>query len=481
LLLITDAPPKFHRHEVPATVNDTIDELVAVQISQLHMLVRERDYDRDYRKFHHRLKGKYFDLERVRGSDAFARLLPDIGEEISKTTIASRPSAPAGAAPPPSLPAEGGAPLPPAPRARALQAVQSTQAFALRDRYRLLLAIAAWTMAIAVCISLLILSGQHFYTRQAWAGLPEAGRALLGGVAAGLVGGTAGQLFFQATSGGLVWEVVSRVLGWSLLGGLIGGGLALVVPNLKGRRGLLGGTVGGFLGALGFLLVSLILGPFLGRWVGATILGFCIGLMVALAEQVFRRYWLEIAFGPREVRTVTLGAAAVSIGGDERRALVYVPGAPAITLRYRVEGDRVLCDDVLAERTVEALPGECREVGRVLVTLCSAAQARQTGYAFRLSNGRTLALTEGMPLTAEDLSGLEPQGADGAVALVSRRPNDPQTLVLRNRSRQTWAARAADGGRQAVGPGQGLELRADLQVEFGQVRGILLRAGRATS
>src|SRR5438552_14601006 len=102
--------------------------------------------------------------------------------------------------------------------------------------------------------------------------------------------------------------------------------------------------------------------------------------MIAWAELVFRRWWLEIAFSPHEVRTFTLGAAALAIGSDERQVAVCVPGGPPLTLRYRVEGDRVLCEDVVAAQTVEVQPGERRTVGRVSVTLCSAAHAKKIGF-----------------------------------------------------------------------------------------------------
>jgi hypothetical protein len=241
---------------------------------------------------------------------------------------------------------------------------------------------------------------------------------------------------------------------------------------------LLGGVVGGAVGALGFLLVS-GLGGTPGRLFGAAIVGFCIGLMVALAEQLFRRWWLEVAFGAREVRTVTLGTAAISIGGDERVASIYVPGSPGVALRYRVHGESVLCEDASTGQTLEIQPGDRRALGRVSVTLCSPASARQVGLALRLSNGKALLLGVGMPLTAEDLPGLQPQGADGVVALVSARPSAPRSLLLRNRSKQTWTALGLDGVSRTIEPGLGAELTPGLQLFFGQLSGVLAPADQA--
>jgi hypothetical protein len=268
------------------------------------------------------------------------------------------------------------------------------------------------------------------------------------------------------------------LLGWGLLGGLIGGGMSFCVPNLKWWRGLAGGLLGGVLGAAAFVLVSLAAGAFLGRWVGAGILGFFIGLMVALSEVAFRRYWLEIAFSPREVRTVTLGSAMVSLGGDDRRVAIAVPGAPPIALRYWMDGTRVLCQEVVKEWTGEVLPGDRKTLGKVVVTLCSAAHGLQAGYTLQLSNGASFRLVEGLPLTAEDLPGLQAQGADGVVALVSSRPKDPAALLLRNRSKQAWVASGPQGCRQVIEPGRGLELSAAGSIAFGQLQGTLRRDAR---
>jgi Mg-chelatase subunit ChlD len=483
ILLITDAEPKIHPGEVPSTIEDTIGLLRKNPPTQLHFVVRTMHYDKDYKKFHDALrdqvKGSLFDIDAAR-SKGFASLLPTLSTTISKSLIAKAPEAPVGKGEPPPLPeASSTGDLPPQTAVPSLQAVQSTRRYRAEDSGQVVLVSGLWTLSVAGCIALLILAGQYFYTKQAWPGIPEGARALGGGILAGVVGGVVGQLWFFATPGGAVWNAVTRVSSWALLGGLMGLGMSFVIPNLKWTRGLLGGVIGGICGALGFLLIDLALGELLGRWIGALILGFFIGLMVALAEQLFRRWWLEIAFGAREVRTVTLGTAPVSIGGDERRASVYVAGAPAVALRYRLHGESVLCQDMQTGQTLEVQPGDQRSLGKVTVKVCSPASARQVGLALRLSNGRSLLLGVGMPLTGEDLPGLQPQAADGVVALVSARPSAPRSLLLRNRSRQTWTVVGRDGRPKTVEPGLGAELEAGLRVRFGHLTGVLEPADRA--
>ena len=106
------------------------------------------------------------------------------------------------------------------------------------------------------------------------------------------------------------------------------------------------------------------------------------------------------------------------------------------------------------------------------MTVHSDASATPTGASLELMQVRQLNLLEGMPLTTEDLPGLEPQGSDGVVALVSRRPADPKALLLRNRSKQTWVV-TDQGGERTVNPGQSAELSARCQINFGQAKGTL--------
>lgn len=481
LVFITDASPKLHRGETPSTVPQTVDELANKGITQLHLVVRKYNLDYaplgsagSYKMLHDKFPGSFFDITRATGGNAFKDLLPKLSTAISKTIVAGGPkdvTAPKA----PELPRDTAVGTPAKSEIPVVKAVQASGAYAKDDLGRLLVAVVVWTMVIAAAISMFIVAGQQFHTRQSLIELPQGLRAFLGGLPAGIAGGLVVQLIYQWVAGdSAVWVAFSRILGWSLLGALIGAVMAFFVPNLKWTRGALGGVVGGFLGVLAFIFADWLLGDLPGRLLGATILGFCIGFMVALAEVLFRRWWLEIAVSPREIRTVTLGGAPVTLGGDERRASFYVAGAPPVALRYRFHGETVLCDDATTGTTMEVPPGDRRMLGKVTITVCSPASTQTTGYALALYGGRTLHLQEGMPLTAEDLPGLLPQGQDGMVALVARPPSLAKgVFLLRNRSQQSWKLRKPDGTAQVVDPGRGVELGVGLQFNFGQVQGVI--------
>lgn len=196
-VLISDEPPKLHPNTVPKTVPDAIELMQGSKIQQVHLIVHKHHL-RQYSPFQKEFKGSYFDFQQVLRQDAFAGILPKLSEEIATTTIAAQPTLP-DAAPPPALPQATGGSLPPPTTVEAVKGVLSTQKYAAGPR--LVVAIAIWTGIVAAGISLFVLAGQTFYARQTWVPLPDALRVIAGGLAAGLIGGAAGQLFFQLTGG----------------------------------------------------------------------------------------------------------------------------------------------------------------------------------------------------------------------------------------------------------------------------------------
>ena len=517
LILITDDEPQTKGNSVlmPAALK----MLKENKIDQVHLIVKTKHLPK-YEALHKVAKGGFFDFETVskktKDNPGFVSLLPILSKEIVTTIGAPEPKATAPAQPeaaptPPPPPGEktpepraelgtnaprpvvpqppksgeasvieSAAPSspevedapPPVAALPEIQGVQSNQMYAAKDRLWLLIAVALWTAALAGGIALTLTVAQKRYLRQAWPSFGEAGKALGAGMAAGLLAGIIGQWFFESTSGSRVWSEISRLFAWAILGGMIGGGMGLIVPNLKWGRAVLGGCIGGLAGAVGFVLVSMLAGDLLGRWIGAALLGLAIGLMVALAEIAFRRYWLEVRIG-REVRTITLGPTVVAVGGDEKLVGVYIPNAPARALGYRVDRERVLCEDFSNGKIGDAPPGDLRTVASAKVKVCSAANAQTIGVNLQLIMAKDVALIEGMPLTSEDVPGLEAQGIDGIVALVSRRPNDPNVFLLRNRSKQPWIVTEASGNQRKVEPGLSIELTSRCEVNFGQVKGTL--------
>jgi MFS family permease len=270
-----------------------------------------------------------------------------------------------------------------------------------------------------------------------------------------------------------------QVAGWVLLGGLLGRGMGLFIPNLPGRRAAVAGTIGGLLGAMAFVAVSPSAGGLAGRFVGAFILGLLIGLMIALVEQWTREAWLEVRYGPRETRTVSLGAQPVSVG-SAAGCTIYAAGAPPVAARYTLTGGQVRYEDVAAGQSRPVRPGARQQVGALTLTVCGAAPAPAAvstaapparELVLRLSSGQTLPLRVGGRLSVQELRGLEAPAGDGVGAEVVRHPEEPGVLGLKNLSQRPWVATGAQGGRRPVEPGRSVRLAAGTRIDFGALEG----------
>ena len=386
LLLITDAGPKLPDKTI-RSVSEAAAVLRRYGIKQLHLVVPEHAR-RSYEPLQRVAPGEFFDLEQAaKGSSEFARILPQVSATIAKIAAQDRPPAPPAPvttkAAPPSLPppiAKTAVPPPPPSATPVIKAVQSGQEFSADSSGRLLLAIAVWTGIPAWGICLALMGGQSYYLKQSGLSASQWMQGTVGGLTAGLIGGLAGQLLFQSMGSDAHYDAAFRILGWSLLGSLVGIGMSFFVPNFRIDKGLLGGAAGGAAGAIGFLGAQSLLnglpgGDVLGRLVGALILGFFIGLMVAWIERAFRRLWLEVGYGGREVRTVTLGAEPVSIGSNAPRCTIYVRNAPEVAYRYWVAQGKVICEDVATRLTRVMTIGEKQLIGGAEVVVKSGKAA----------------------------------------------------------------------------------------------------------
>ncbi len=371
LVLITDAAPKTRGVSVQKTASTLGDK----KIDLLHLVINspgraqyqevqlgalgvpaEKGVDR----------GKEFDLAKTAGdSAAFTNvLLP----EMTKAIVAAAEAKPAAR---PELAKQEIV----KPELKTVKAVQSDQTYDRSSIGQLVLAVGAWTGSIAGLVCLFLLGGQTHYLR---GGLPSVGgivASLVGGIVAGAAGGAAGQGLFLLAPGNKELTIVFQVLSWALLGGLAGAGLSMFVPNLKTGYGLVGGALGGALGAGGYIVVTASAGAQLGRLAGGLALGLCIGLMVAVVETAFRRAWIEVRYGPREMVTVNLGAEPVKVGGDARACTVWARGAADIALRYFIRDGKVICTDILAREESAVSDGDTRTAGKVTIVVRTSTVA----------------------------------------------------------------------------------------------------------
>jgi hypothetical protein len=98
--------------------------------------------------------------------------------------------------------------------------------------------------------------------------------------------------------------IILRSLAWAVFGGALGLGMnVLRTTRAQRRASLMGGIVGGELGGLLFDPINRFLIPAteqgdVMRLVGLCLVGLCVGIFVALSEQLGRDGWLRVRTGP---------------------------------------------------------------------------------------------------------------------------------------------------------------------------------------
>jgi Ca-activated chloride channel family protein len=471
MVLITDAPPHVRgevsdcivsSHSVPS-VNDVINALGQVHIDQLHLVVVPEVLTW-FQDIHAAISGTVFPLEEAATDrQNFDKLLPQIGKQIAMAI--------------------------------------GTGAVAAEHGSTLVVATAVWTAFVSVGTYLFLIAGQNYYLGRQFFRIDFVTiGSIVGVITAGLVSGSLGQLLMSALGENTILSANSRIIVWALLGSLMSRGLAFYIPNLLPLKASLGGLLGGTLGAIGFIWVTnsyfgVIIGDSLGRLTGAAILGFLIGLMISIIELIYREAWLEVKFGPREVRRVGLGAEPVSVGGDSSVCTVYTPGAAPKVFTFRMEQGKIMCDDIVGGSRNQISPGFERQVGNVWIAVCvpskrstiqtplstcpggvpkQAAQAHMVQLSLKFSKNQVYPLTIGKRLSAKEIFGLESRSPDGAVAEVVRHPNDAQVLGLKNLSYRTWEAKLANESIRQVKAGRSVRLAAGTRINFGTMEGEII-------
>ena len=209
-------------------------------------------------------------------------------------------------------------------------------------------------------------------TRGTWRAitLPAVLRPARWGALAGAVSGFVAQLLYVTLGG----SEMSRVIAWSVGGGLLGLVLAPYVPNLLRTRATAGGAIGGALGGLAFIALANVLGDTFGRFAGLAMIGAAIGAMVVIADAMLRSAWIEARYDTGHVETRTLGETWVIVGSDERLVSIYSSSAPAWGLRYRLDGGAIDCEDSGSRFRGAVKAGDRRRTGNVEVVVYSSSE-----------------------------------------------------------------------------------------------------------
>ena len=137
--------------------------------------------------------------------------------------------------------------------------------------------------------------------------------------------------------GSMVYLILGRLVGWTLMGLMLGVGVGLASLSPRNiAKGAAGGWVGGFVGGISFDLVgSLSNTGLLSRFLGLSLIGLMIGLFIGLVQELTKSAWLVSEAGRIKGRQFRLEGTTAMIGRAEENA-VGLFGDPGVQARHAV-------------------------------------------------------------------------------------------------------------------------------------------------
>lgn len=179
-----------------------------------------------------------------------------------------------------------------------------------------------------------------------------------------LIGGIAQIIYFiiQGFSGEF-----GRIICWGIAGSGLGISISKIIPNYPLNKGKYAGFIGGILGGLFFSLVSSSGIPMFGRLIGTAIIGFFIGLLISVFEQLYREAWITLKWAENEFTNISLGNKPIYIGSGAKSD-IYLPvekNYPSTTAIISFSNGKVKIDDKLSGKTTELKNGSKINLGFV--------------------------------------------------------------------------------------------------------------------
>src|SRR5713101_4288070 len=137
--------------------------------------------------------------------------------------------------------------------------------------------------------------------------------------------------------GSMFYLILGRLVGWTLMGLMLGVGVGLASLSPKNIvKGTAGGWVGGFVGGVSFDLVGRLSNTgLLSRLVGLSLIGLMIGLFIGLVQELTKSAWLVSEAGRLKGRQFRLEGTTAMVGRAEENA-VGLFGDPGVQPRQAV-------------------------------------------------------------------------------------------------------------------------------------------------
>jgi len=142
-----------------------------------------------------------------------------------------------------------------------------------------------------------------------------------------------------------------------------------------------------------------------------------------------------------------------------------VPSAPAVNYAVPIPSAPAVAYTPVASAPTPARAGLAADAAPPPPPAVAGSNANRLRVGAKF-----LVIVPGLRLLEHQVPGLLAQSPGGAVAEVTRNPNDPSILGLTNLSSSAWEA-VSNGTRRQIGPGQTIKLAPGAKIDFGSTDG----------
>ncbi len=135
----------------------------------------------------------------------------------------------------------------------------------------------------------------------------------------------------------IAYLMAARTASWTLMGLMAGAGVGLASFSLRNiLKGGIGGWVGGFIGGLAFDPLNVLTGGGLvSRLIGLSVVGLMIGLLIGLVQELTKSAWLNVEAGRLRGRSFNIDRSVATLGRAEEN-VVGLFGDPGVQPRHAV-------------------------------------------------------------------------------------------------------------------------------------------------
>jgi Ca-activated chloride channel family protein len=307
LVFVSDAP--FKNPDASGMNSEQLKKKLASKLQQLHFI--SNPADREYLDLKQAIPGKMFSLnEMSNNEEKFKEFMPLLAGKIST-------------------------------------ALNTLQGSGYDDQYEMIIkfVFVLWTGVLSYAIAFILIFLQNRYLKKEYPLLYVAKKVWINFVVGCLAYLLGDFLFAQDLFG---FQLLNRLIGWLLMGAVIGASVSKTVPNYSLIKAIQGGLIGGALGGLVFQMIAYTESDFMSRLIGAMALGFFIGLMIAIFENISKAMQLVINWGPKDTSYVSLGTNKVLLA-SHLDADVFLPKSKnpeGHSYSIYLENNQVYCENL---------------------------------------------------------------------------------------------------------------------------------------